>query len=441
MILKEDCVREIKERLRHAAENGAFQNRELILFGCMPYARTVRDALEENGASLRGIIDNNPKKQGIICAGVNVYRPESFLYPFNPQILVIICSRYAKEMAGQLKRMGYSEKNNVFDISDAVMKKNPRKDTAAEFLEDAAEVQCGYRRYKKILEKYGEDTLVVMRSTPAAGDVYLSCMFLSEYMAKNHIKQYVFLLVSEGSKKVAELFGVTGVEIVEETDVQLILKAWTFLGSKKMRVKPLFFTGGRTKKWLRYENYPQITFMDMYRREIFNLDEKIPGSRPMFDRSSDAARLFFKKHRLKLGKTVILSPYTGSFTSGVPMRMWERLAEKLHRRGYCVCTNCASEKEKPVKNTVSIFFQYGETADVLKAAGYFVALRSGLCDIASTADCKMIVLYEQGFNLSLGYDFFSLRKMGLNERAIELIYLDNDQELLEKILNHFAETE
>ena len=95
---------------------------------------------------------------------------------------------------------------------------------------------------------------------------------------------------------------------------------------------------------------------------------------------------------LKKGRTVILAPYAGSFQSNIPSEAWERLVHSLKSMGYDVCTNCYGEKERPIKNTIPIQFSYEEGIPLIEYAGGFVAVRSGLCDILSQANCSMVIL-------------------------------------------------
>lgn len=441
MILNDSRVQEIYKIIQFHAQNGTFNMKRVVIFGCAPYTRPIRDALLKNEIMPIGIIDNNSNKQGMICVGLNVYGPEKLLLPIDSDILVIIYSKYANEMIGQLKSMGYSEKENILDISIKVKSEEVYDNSLAAFTNERSKIESGYKIYKRISKKYSEDTLFVMRSTPASGDVYLSCMFINSFLNKNNISKYVFLVVSESCKKIAELFNIKQIEVISKSEASELLQAWMFLGMEKVKIKPLSFIEGRTKRWLRYENYPQITFRDMFQYDIFDLDEDIRVDKPVIDRESNFASALFEEKDLKKEKTFILSPYTGSFPNDVPKVFWEHLALNLIKKGYCVCTNCDGEKEMPIKNTVPIFFPYKEAVNVLEFAGNFIGFRSGLCDIASCARCKMMIIYEQGFNLSLSYDFFSLKKMGLKEDVIEFIYQGNPQKLLDNILSYINEDE
>ncbi len=68
---------------------------------------------------------------------------------------------------------------------------------------------------------------------------------------------------------------------------------------------------------------------------------------------------------------------------------------------------------------------------MLEYAGAFLALRSGLCDIISQAQCKKVVIYESGFNAAR-YEYFSLNKMGLSTDAVEFVYGKDEKEVMKR---------
>ena len=100
------------------------------------------------------------------------------------------------------------------------------------------------------------------------------------------------------------------------------------------------------------------------------------------------------------------------------------IAEKLKNRGYVVCTNCGSPAELPINGTIPLRFGFDISVPVLEKCGYFVGIRSGFCDIISSADCKKIIVYQPYLFWGSGtnYDYFSLNKIGFCGDAIELEY-------------------
>ena len=413
-----------------------FFKKQVIIFGCTTYARDIRDALRANGIEISAVVDNSTNKVGTSCLGVCVYAPEEYLSPFDENKTVVVCSKYYFEMIRQIELIGYREGSNILNIDLSVISWEVN-DSLAATQKAYLDVKKGYDKYIEIIEKYNRNYKLFLCPYPGTGDIYLACSFFDEYLKKQKIEKYIFAVIRNNCAKVAELFDVENIEIISETEMQLLLKAWQFLGDNLVNLKPLLHwgVGWRCKKELYPDKFPQISFADMLRYDVYGLNEFTAMKRPQNQGNMDYVVALFKQLGLKEGKTVILAPYAGSFVSEMSTEQWDVLAEMLIEKGYTVCTNCYGN-EKPVKNTVPIQFSYKEAVNVLEYAGTFVALRSGLCDVVSPAKCKMIIIYEEGFNAG-SYSFFSLKKMGLRNDVFEVIFKKTKDfiiEILEKVI-------
>lgn len=424
---------EDEARIRSSLEHRktGLEKWEIVIFGCTPYAKSIQTILSHWMIQAAAIIDNHPDKAGKDCMGIRVYQPEEYLLPVRDHVLVVICSKYHYEMKQQILHMGYGERN----ILDIIVQESMgcSGNSQKEFDERFKEIEQGYFIYQEIKKPYADDSKIFLCPYPGTGDVYMACSFLREYIERERIAHYILVVNGKACWKVAELFGINPVHVVSEEEKDLLLKAWEFLGSQKMQMKPLLHWGWRTKRYLFSDHHPEITFTQMFQYDVFGLDA---GARPQhFSIGIDEGfcAQWFAKRNLKRGRTVILAPYAGSFQSNIPLGDWEGFVQALQAKGYDVCTNCYGEKEKPIKNTIPVQFSYQEGISLLEYAGGFVAVRSGLCDILSQANCRMVILYESGFNAS-SYEYFSLKKMGLNKKAIEFIY---DQSTINKMINVF----
>lgn len=426
---------EDEKRIHFSLENkkSELEKREIVIFGCTPYAKSIQNLLSRWEIRVTAIIDNNPNKAGKDCMGIKVYRPEEYLQPYRDKVFIIICSKYHYEMEQQIKHMGYKEQE-ILDIP--VLESMESSDhSKQEFDNRIAEIEQGYLLYREIKKLYPDDARVFLCPYPGTGDVYMACSFLKEYIEKEHINHYILAVNGNSCLKAAKIFGIEAIYKVSEREKDLLLNAWQFLGSTKMRLKPLLHWGWRTKRYLFSDNHPHITFAEMFKYDVFGLgSEARPQGYPIRSDHRFCAGLF-NKMNLKKGRTVILAPYAGSFQSNIPSEAWERLVHSLKSMGYDVCTNCYGEKERPIKNTIPIQFSYEEGIPLIEYAGGFVAVRSGLCDILSQANCSMVILYENGFNASK-YEYFSLKKMGLNENVVELIY--DPLSTIDEIIHVFA---
>lgn len=417
----------IREQLEKSIREGYFMDKDVLIFGCTIYARDIRDILQENGIRLEGILDNNQKKAGMTCLGVPVYLPESYFQEVDRNTVVILCSKYHREMAEQLHTLGCS---CMIDIQVAESQRN-EEDSLEVLQERFTDVEEGYQIYLRIQQKDSQKHWLFLCPYPGTGDVYMACTYLNAFLEKEQLGPYVMVVSAESCRKTARLFGVKQIERVTKDEMEKLLKAWEFLGTKKMLVKPLLYWGWRTKRYLYADEYQQITFNEMFLYDVFDLPYQTERKRIEVDYQSGYAECLFKELGLKPHQTVIIAPYAGSFVPEMGIDVWEEIAAGLVQKGWTVATNCSGDKEKHVPGTVPIWFPYQEAVQVLEYAGGFIALRSGLCDIVSQAKCKMVILYESGFNAAR-YEYFSLKKMGLNPDAAEFIYEKKNEDFLKQ---------
>ena len=431
MIANEKDKRIIQSSILNANKEKFFDNKRVVIFGCTLYARDIRDALIDIDVKLDAFIDNNKEKWNKRCLGVNIFSPKEYVSGKDENFVVIIASKYHYEMKAQLAKLGVNE-SFVIDIpiGESLI---AEKDDDEQLEQGIANVQAGLDIYKQILSKYGSEDILFVCPYPGTGDVYMACGFLEKYLKQHNIKNYILAVVGNNCVKVARLFGIKDIECITDEEKTRLLKAWEFLGSEVLNIKPLLYWGWRTKKYLNPRNYPQITFTEMFMYDVYGFDEMTEFRHPDIDRGSTFAKDLFEKYRLQKGKTVIIAPYAGSFVSEIKLTEWEKLVNSLISVGYDVCTNCYGEHEKPIKGTTPIQFPYEEVVNVLEYAGVFIAIRSGLCDIASSAKCKMIIIYENGFEAS-DKKYFGIRNMGLNTWAEEINYGD-DENFPDTIMN------
>jgi hypothetical protein len=169
----------------------------------------------------------------------------------------------------------------------------------------------------------------------------------------------------------------------------------------------------------------RFTFMDTFRWFVFDFGMEMPYEPPFFS-DFDYVRELFTQKALPKGRTVIIAPYANS-AKMLPPWFWEKLTRSLSQMGYKVCVNINSKTEiNPFTDIEEISFSYKESVAVLEYAGFFIALRSGLCDIVSSAKCKKIILYPEPAAVfdylthRCDMEFSSLRRMGLSDDAIEI---------------------
>lgn len=411
----------IADEINHRSADGFFEGKDIIIFGCTIFAKDIKDSLEENGIDFYAFIDNNPQKVGTSCMGKMIYSPEELFAENRKTFLVIIASKYHCEMRKQLVELGM-DNSQIIDIS--VRESNTFVGDSEETLNvQITDAERGIQIIQEIQNKYSNIEKAFLCPYPGTGDIYMACGYLPEYLRSRNIQRYVLIVIGKNCEKVARLFEVQNIEVISEDESRLLLESWEFYGTQIVNLKPLLHWGWRTKKYLFPNNHPQITFSKMFKYDVFELSESAVFSHPHFSDDVVYAESLFERIGLKKGKTIILAPYANSYVSNIPQSEWEDLVKCYEERGFTVCTNCFGINEKPINGTKAIQFPYEKAKCILEYAGYFIGIRSGLCDIISSVKCQVIIIYEGGFNAS-SITYFGLKNMGLKMDAIEYIYKD-----------------
>ena len=403
------------------------QHKDIFIFGCTMYSRDIRDALLSRGIEIKGFIDNNSKKVGKMCLGKCIEFPQDALIPYKKNALIIICSKYEKEMQRQLESFGYGDESMLFiGIEESGI--NVTDDIIA--AEKAFQhVMMGMDVYGYLKEKSPHADKIFLCPYPGTGDVYMACTYLPAYLSKEKINKYSIVVTKNICKMVCEMFGQKNVLIISQEQMNDILAAWTFDKDTMKEIKPLLHWGWRVKRYLYADNYDCISFNEMFQYDVFGLSVNAKKTKPSV-KNADVKK-YFEKAGFK--RAIILAPYAGSFVSDIPMAAWVEIAELLLKKGYIPYTNCQS-KEEVIPGTEQVFFPYSDGISCLEYCAGMIALRSGLCDVLSSAESKMIILYEEGFNAAQ-YDFFGMVKMGIRKayNTTEYVYSGNYKELIRRI--------
>lgn len=433
--MEKDKVRKyVKKQVASLCKKRVFENKKIILFGCVPLAKDLRDELKKYNYHFSAIIDNNESKVGQECLEVKIYNPEIYLKNCTDDVAIIICSNYWREMLKQAECMGYKKNIHCHIVFERPMKMEDH--SIKNFIVNAIYVKRGYDIYNKYQRKYGKDTFIFVCPYQGTGDVYMAGGYFQEYLRKEKIKNYVVLVLNSACYKIASLFQIKNIEIINQKERYALMCAYDFLGQEELKLKPLLYWGWRTKKSVIQRYCKQINFNDMFKFDVYDMKIDTEREKPIFLYDENYINDFFEDNSLRKNKTIILAPYAGSFVSDIPITFWEKLAKKFIDDGYSVCTNSVGEKEPVIKGTKGVFFDLRYAVPIVEAAGVFIGLRSGLCDIISSAKCKKIVFYENGFNASQ-FDFFSLKQMGLSNDVMEIIYeCETDDIFLEKVLKY-----
>ncbi len=310
----------------------------------------------------------------------------------------------------------------------------------------------GYTSYKSILLKYQNELVrnIYYMDYSGSGDTYLSCEYLSSIGEVDN--EDIFIAPSCLAAEIAKYYNFKHIEVIENSKAFSVRRMERFCQHRIFwrpllyESEPLIYSGVMRHM----QGYKGIDFMTLLKigYEI-NLDtpyteKKWEQSLALRDDSN--VDQIFKENNLEKGNTVLIAPYAGrNQLCGVSFEFYCTIAKKLKKLGFVVCTNSSnSDDDIVIPDTISIFLPHGQMIRFCEEAGFFIGIRSGLCDIISSAKMKKkIVIYPKqktAEGVANWIDFFSLINMGLCGDAIEYEYeSENEHLLIKNVIKNYLE--
>lgn len=407
---------------------GRLKNRDIYLFGVSDNSRQIIQILRGIGYEPKNVIDNDVAKQGSYCSRIKVISFSDIEKPNDKRKLYIIYSAYWREMLPQLKESGVPARGIL-----RLNKKN------GSLIRSLLRSYRGKAYYDALKKKYGDVTIFLCPYT-GTGDIYLIGTFWEEYLNKNNINDYVFVVISNACKKVADLFGIKNIEVVRKKEYASYLIDYHLYDPENGNLKILndCWAQVHTNQVEWFRGYKGLYFTDLFRKFVFGLSEDVKPKHPTFKRETEKIKAIFDKFGLITKKTVILSPYSNTL-SDLPTDFWKCLVEVLKDKGYIVATNCGGNTEPAIEGTIGVFFPLNIAPQIIDEAGAFIGVRSGFCDVISGTKAKKIILYDKGnrFYMGSAFDYFNLKGMELCDDAVEIQYEHN---CTEKIIKQISES-
>lgn len=415
----EEFLDDMEKRVDALARKGVLNDKKIVLFGAAVNEGRCKRWLEDRGYAVDAIIDNSREKAGGEYLGVTVQTPEEALLPVDKDRVILIASTtYWSEMTQQVVQMGYS-KRQVFTVGV------DNKKVRGVFLRRAIEVWKGGKALREITGGAEGRRTVFVAPQSSAGDVYVECLFVREFVRRHNLHQPLILVPNGACRRMAELFGFD-VVVREEYVLWQIADYVRFARCGPEDVVPMYYLMLNGAVAL-LQGYKGLNFEKMFRYVSFDLDDDVAHDVPPPGSDPEAARAALVGHGLRPGHTVILAPYARTLVHGHDEQFWGGLAAQLRAKGYDVCTSGFGPDEPAVAGTPLVQFSFSEAVQFVESAGFFVGLRSGQCDAISSAKAVKVILHERGpwFKTSL-FEMFSLKAMGLCDDAIEFEFSSSE---------------
>ena len=390
-------------------------DRNIYLYGDSKYAGTCIDVYRD--CNIAGIIDRDISKVGITRKGVKIFGLDKIDSINEETDVVLISNRRYEEILMSLSSKGWKYNKDFFVL-------NPRPDIIdyndielETYIDE--EISSGKQVYNHWRKIYPKEKFL-LSPWNASGDIYVAGLYLNDYIEKKCSEGYHIFVTSKAAEKVATVIGYDA-EIVSQDDMDNMLafiryKGFDETNSVNTNVNyPSKNRGQRVGEIFRI-----LDFNTAHQRIAFQADNK----NTKLKLNQENADEYFEKYDLKRGKTVLIAPYSTTL-GNVPEDVSIRIVKELQIRGYSVCTNIAGD-EKPIEGTTGLFLPYNIVLDFVNKAGGVIGIRSGLFDIISSSDAKMVVYYRKTHQ-----SLFSLVHMGLKtDNIIEMNPEDDTWELI-----------
>ncbi|NRT73707.1 hypothetical protein [Clostridium beijerinckii] len=432
--MNKEMIIGLKNKLNIMIREGIFKGKFVVLFGANTPGDEVINYLSQNNIEVDAIIDNNPINCGKKLVGVSISLPNNLLSEYKENLLVLICSRYYSEMKVQLEEMGYLLNKHIFKILD--MNEDVEYSLEKNIFDKSIEsILDGLSIYENIRSKYGEDVFVFLNPVKANGDVYITSMYLRHYVKKNNIKKYILLVIGRACYNVAKLFGISNIDMINQNEMELLVKLHRFLKNSEAKIKVIQPYIMYTNILNNMDGYKKLNFNDFFKYSLFKLGDNMEKELPVNLNDEHRIEKILRENSIIKGKSIIISPYANSLPQ-ISWEFWCKLADKLNQYGYRLFTNTSGESEPIIPYTEPIFFEFCDAISIAEYAGIFIGIRSGLCEILSSARCKKIILYpDKACGFSKVIDVYGIKNMGLSNDVIEIEASDNIESLLVQVFN------
>lgn len=296
----------------------------------------------------------------------------------------------------------------------------------------------GYLIYEKLQNYFHGAELLL--SAPSRGDAYILGSMLHEYILQTNIQNAVFIVWSEASKKIAELFQIDNIQVVSDIEFKSLYNLLMFDSSQIIKIRSMHFH-------VFYRHTAILGYlMGLHDFNLYSLScaylglENHKYGTPIFQSCRTDINNLFSENRLSPSKTILISPYAKTIRP-IPMTFWISLSEKLKKMGYQVCTNVAGN-ETPIPGTSGIFIPFSLSVPFLNQCAGTIGLRSGFQDVSCSAKCiKISLVWENNptpFLCCSVSEAFSLSHMYGYNKQFDYIYAPNkESDLIETITEKF----
>mgnify|MGYP004519286323 CR=1 FL=1 len=398
-MLDKDYLEKIKCAFQDVfQENGKGKN--IYLFPADKYTSEIIYYLKKKkNIEIKGILEWRKELIGNTLQGVSICSVEDCLIPFYPKNQIVIGVNETNEML--LRKLDFIEcwrGRNCFILSHNFKRgKANIQQRIINKLKTKAIIQLGYRsisilaieRYLK--KNFGEyKGFIYLFPHKSLGDISILGKYLQQKTPKFK-EQFKLVVVGKTCEKIALKAGFDSVIAVSQELMDALLRFKLVMGNKCPTVQILHydFLGVGDCGAILDEN--RFSFMQCYENLVFNDPLRLDANK---SKSQEKAMIELTKFNIDPGRSVILAPECKSIPDISPV-FWEQLALELKQAGLTVFTNCSSKEDYVIYGTEPLIAPIEIINEIVEECGFFVGIRSGLCDVISECNAYKVIIYPK----------------------------------------------
>lgn len=380
--MNKEFYEEMKVNIDRLIADDSLLDKEIICFGQCEATEEMVVYLGKHGFRVKAIIDNNPCKQGLYWHGIQIISPYEMIQQAPKCSIVLIASRAFEAMKAQLQSIGYT--GIIYKIVDY--------NSFSAYSLDEKTIQEKMERVmrgKVFLDQIvvNDSLLYLVCPNNALGDVCMALEYFPEYCKVHQIYSYEIIVVGQGCAEIARMYSQAKIYTLNQRSMDEFVQAAVFYENRQV------FIAHHDRPYMldmtKFIDASHLSFRDIYRAGVYGLNPDVPVHRPKYRKEFANKEIFDEEN------SVILAPYAKSVVK-VDLSFWMSLAELYKAEGKKVFTNIHGD-ELPVPGTIAVCIPLNEMVDAVQYAGFFVGLRSGLCDVINYANCKKTVVFPDAF--------------------------------------------
>jgi len=279
---------------------------------------------------------------------------------------------------------------------------------------------------KKYLVKLKDDEIGIICDLNL-GETYLFCSMLDYFKEDHGLEKIVFVSDRKYHKNICQMFD----DKIDRYYISPHINTKSFVSLREIKKGSFYLIYDKNWNFTNLKNSGNSHLQQLKITAKINTFAKINHHKNKENYRLEAKEIF-DSLQLKPGKTVLISPEAKSCNS-MDRDQYSDLIEKLKNKGYDIFLN-VNNSENNIPGVKSIFLPLPAAVPFCDLCGHVIAIRSGFCDIISSTQAKLHIVYPDQSYL----DVFPMKDKITSEEINEYI-LDTEGKysLIDSIISNF----